>query len=818
MKDLWQDVDFGFRLLTKSLSFTITAVLLLGLGIGATTAVFSMVDAILLKPLPYPGPDRIVMPWNVPPANLNINGVFPWGPIQFHAMESETKTFKALGAFQGDNFNLSGAGEPVMIEGMRVSHGFFPALGVSPALGRIFTASEDQPGHEHEVLLSNTLWRNCFHSDPQIMGRTIEMNGAPYTVLGVMPAGFSFPHANEMPETFDFPREAQLWVPAAIPAVTPRFTASELAIVGRLQDGVSVAQAQAAMNIFATRMDRENPAAKGWFNSQVTPLEQQVAGDTRRPLLLMLLAVAGVLLIICLNLASLLLIRSIGRQREFSVRTALGASQFRIMRQLLTESLLLALAGGTIGILISAASVLLVRHLGPSTIPRLEEVGFDLRIFAFALAITTLTSILIGLAPAIAATRMDLIKSLKEGGQKAGTSSSHSYLRSGLVVFQIALSFVLVVASGLLIQTFHHIVTADGGFRAEHVLTFELSLPVSQYPDRQHIAQFYQQALPRLRAMAGVRSVAITDAVPMGGAPESTAIYIVGRTPVDRNDVPMVNYTIASPHFFATLETPFVRGRDFLDSDTDSAPAVTIINHAMARRFWPDEDAIGKKVIVPAQRHPLTVVGIVADIKHSSLREEPAPEMFVPYTQDAWPSMTIMQVVLRSRGDPDAAIGSARDVLQALDPRLPLAKITTLSDLTDSALANEKFTMLMLGFFGTLSLLLTAIGIYGVISYSVSQRIREIGIRIALGATRVSIFSSTLHHCIRLAVAGVGLGLAAALALGHGLTSYLYGVEDYDPFTFVTVAVILTFVALVAGFFPARFAASLDPVQALRAE
>ncbi len=814
------DIRFGVRLLRKSPGFTFTAIILLGLGIGTSTAVFSLVNTVLLKPLPYPDSEKVVIPWNVPPNGIQIGGYdkFPWGPINFQAIARETKTYRYLGAFQSAGFNLTGAGEPALLEGLRVSWGFFPALGVSPRLGRIFTADEDRPGHEREVLLSDAVWRERFHADEEILGCAIDLNGAPYIVIGVMPPGFAFPRANEMPGDFDFPREAQIWVPAAIPAVTPRFTPSEMAIVGRLRPGVSIAQAQAAMDLFASRMDRANPQSKGWFGSRVTPLQEQIAGDTRRPLLLMLSAVGVVLLIVCFNLASLLLTRSIGRQREFTLRAALGAGRRRILRQLLTESLLLSCAGGILGLGLAFLGVWLLRVFGPSTIPRLQEARPDLRVFAFTLAATLFTSIVIGLAPALSALRVDLVESLKAGGQKFGTGPNHPRLRNGLVVFQIALALVLVIASGLLIRTFSHLLRVDTGFRTEHVLTFELSLPTAKYSGRQSIAQFYQQALPRLRGVAGVQSVAITESVPMEGTPEATVIGIPGHVRTSRNEVPIADYTIVSPDFFATLGTAFEGGRDVLDSDTEATPAVTVINRAMARRFWPHENALGKQVTVPSQRRPMTVVGIVADTKHASFREDPSPEMFVPYTQDAWPSMSIMQVVLRSRAEPESVIGGARNALHSIDPGLPLAKITTLSTLTETALSKERFSMLLLGFFGAFSLLLAAVGIYGVISYSVGQQTREIGIRMALGAPRRNVFGAILGHGLRLAALGIGLGLLAARGVSHALTSYLYGVKAYDPLTFVAVALVLAMVALLAGFFPARRAASIDPMQALRAE
>jgi putative ABC transport system permease protein len=815
------DIRFSVRLLRKAPAFSLTVVLLLGLGIGATAGVFSLVDAVLLKPLPYPDAGRIVMPWIKPPQGIDIGGFdkFPWDPTQFHAVEKETQTYRYLGAFESANFNLTGAGEPALMEGLRVSWGFFPALGVAPTIGRIFTPEEDQPGHEREALLSDRVWRERFQADPGIVGRTIDLNGMPYAVVGVMPPEFSFPHANEMPADFTFPREAQIWVPAAMPAVTPRFTPSELAIVARLQPGISVRQAQANMDIYASRMDRLFPKAKGWFNSTVTPLRQQVAGDSARSLLLMLSAVGVVLLIVCFNVASLLLTRAIDRGREFTLRAALGAGRGRILRQLLTESLLLSVAGGVAGLGLGLTGVWLVRNYGPASIPRLHDAQPDLRIFAFTLGVTLLTGVVFGLAPALGAARVDMVESLKEGGQKSGSARHQPRLRNALVVVQIAMALVLVIATGLLTRTFIQLLRVDAGFRADHVLTFELSLPSTRYPDRQRIAQFYQQALPRLRAVAGVDSAALTEAVPMGDAPEATVVRIPDHPQATGNAAPMVDYTIASPDLFATLGTPFVRGRDFLDSDTDYAPGVTVINRAMAQRYWPNEDAIGKKVVIPAHPdRPIFVIGIVANTKHSSLREAPSPEMFVPYTQDAWPSMAIMQIVLRSRAAPGAVMAGSRDALHSIDPGLPVAKVTTLSAMTGSVLSQERFSMVLLSFFGAFSLLLAAVGIYGVISYSVGRQTREIGIRMALGAPREVVFRAVLGYGLRLAGLGIGCGIVAALAVGQALTSFLYGVKSYDPLTFAAVPLVLALVAALAGLLPARRAASIDPMQALKTE
>jgi predicted permease len=820
IESIMADIRFALRQIRKAPAFAVAIVLLLGLGIGSVTAVFSLVDAVLLRPVPYPDPASLVIPWNIPPKGVDIGGYTetPWSPVQFRVMQEETKTFRYLGAFQGGNFNLTNAGEPAMLEGALVSWGFFPALGVEPERGRFFTREEDTPGHEREVILSDALWRSRFHGDASIVNNTIHLNGAPYTVVGIMPAGFGFPRANEMPGDFTFAAETQLWVPLALPAVTPMFTPSELAVVGRLQPGLSLAQAQAGMDLFAARMDRVLPAAKGWSGSRVTPMQKQVAGDARKPLLLMLSAVALVLLIVCFNVAGLLLTRSFARQREFTVRAALGAGRLRVLRQLLTESLLLAFAGGVAGIGVAAASVSLVKVFGPKTLPRLHETGVDLRVFAFAFAITLVTGILFGLAPALGAARTNLVESLKESGQKSATGASHARLRSALVVAQVALALMLVVASGLLVRTFYRLLASDSGFRPDHVLAFEISLPSTKYPDREAIARFYEQALPQLRAMPGVESAGITEAVPMGGATEAGVMRIVGRPLRQGERPPIVNYTVISPGLFSALGTPLLRGRDVQDSDVLSALPVTVVNRALARQYWPNEDAVGKRVLVPSQRVPATIIGVVADIKHSSLREVPGPEMFEPYTQNVWPSLALMQVVVRTKSEPAAVIEEARKVIGQIDAGVPLAKVSTLATLTSSAMAGERFSMLLVSAFGMLAALLAAVGLYGVISYSVAQRTREIGIRVALGAQRGDVFGMIVRHGLKLSGLGILIGIIGALGMGRVLTSFLYNVSAADPLTFVSVSVMLAAIAVVASLLPAFRAASIDPVEALRTE
>jgi putative ABC transport system permease protein len=821
LETLAQDIRFALRILRKNPGFVTAAVLTLALGIGASTAVFSLVDAVLLKPLPYPNSGQIVFPWRQSPPGLNLGyNELPWGRIEFLFFSRESKTFQALGAFKSDSFNLTGSGDPARLNGLRVSAGFFPALGVSPLLGRTFNDDEDQPGHEHSVVLGYQLWRDRFGGDPAILARTLELNGDAYAVLGVMPRGFVFPRAQEMPGSFTFAREVQLWIPLALsrgPLIPAE--SSELAVVGRLKPGITVAQGQAEMDVLGQHLQAQFPRAKGWFISRVAPMARQLAGDTRRPLLLILGAVGIVLLIACSNVTGLLLTRSLGRKREFTLRAALGADKRRLIRQLLTESLLLATFGGLLGVALAAATIHFVKILGPSNLPRLGETALDFRVLAFALGVSLVAGVFFGLAPAITATRENLIGSLKEGGPRSGESHATTKLRNALLVSEVALAFVLVIAAGLLAQTFFHLLSVDPGFNAARVLTFELSLPASKYTNQEQIVALYQGALQKLRALPDVESAGITETVPMGGATESTALRIPGQPPADLNDRPYSNYTIASPGYFAAVGTPLLRGRDFAESDTADSVPVTIINSAMAKKYWAGEDPMGKQVGPLSRLYPAaTIIGIVADTKRLSLREEPPPEMYVPYTQKVWPSLLTMDVVLRTKVDPVSAAAGAREAISSVDADLPLANIATLETLVDGSVTQQRFAVLVLGAFGALALLLASIGMYGVISYSTMQRTQEIGIRMALGAQRRDVLGMVLGGGSRLAGLGIVIGLATALVLGHTMASFLYGVRPTDPLTLAGVSLLLLTVALLACYIPARRAMRTDPAIALRYE
>jgi predicted permease len=821
LDSVFQDFRYAARTLRKNPAFSAIAILTLALGIGASTAVFSLVNAVLLKPLPYPNSQQIVFPWRQPPAGLHVGyNEMPWGRPDFLFFAHESKSFQSVGAFKSDSFNLTGSGDAARLDGLRASAGFFPSLGISPIMGRTFSAEEDQIGHEHEVVLSYRLWRDRFGGDTQILGRALQLNSESYTVIGVMPQGFVFPRAEEMPNGFPFPRETQLWVPLAlVPGPIIPGEDSELAVMGRLQPGITPAQAQSEMKVMSKRLEDFLPGGKGWFSILVTSMQRQIAGDMRRPLLLILGAVGVVLLIACSNVAGLLLSRSLARRKEFTLRAALGAGKWRLMRQVLTESLVLAGIGGIGGVLIAKVAVHFVKFFAPPNIPRLDEVSLDIRVVSFALAITFVTGILFGLAPTIAGSRDNLVESLKEGGQRSGSSPAGAKLRNGLLISEVALALVLVISAGLLTRTFFHLLSVDPGFNPTRVLTFELTLPATKYTDQPQIVALYQRTLQSIRSLPGVESAGITAITPLAGATESTTIRLPDHPSQDPKAPAFSNYTMVSPGYFAAAGTPLLRGRDFLDSDTADSLPVAIISSAMAKKYWPGEDAIGKQVAPTSKKYPeATIIGIVADVKRLSLREDPPPEMYVPYNQKVWPSLLTMDALVRTKVDPPSLTDTVRGALRSVDADLPLAKIATLNTIVDDSMTLPRFAMVVLGSFAALALLLASVGMYGVISYFVAQRTREIGVRVALGAQGRDVFGMVLGQGARLAAIGIALGLLAALAAARMMVSFLYGVQPIDPLTFAALPFLLLCIALLACYLPARRAMRVDPMVALHHE
>jgi predicted permease len=815
-----EDIRYSLRLLCRNPTFSIIAALTLALGIGPTTAIFSLVDTILLKPLPYPNAGRVAMLWRSAPLPLLAgNDNLPWDSQDFRLLAARSTVFQSLGAFRKDSFNLTGVRDPELLEGVRASAGFFPALGTPPILGRTFTAQDDQPGHDHVVILANSLWKSRFAGNPRVVGSNIELNGYRYRVIGVMPGDFAFPRKEGMPRLLDLPKETQLWVPLAL-APGPRGSA-ELGVIAEPKPGISPAQVRQEMDTFDQGLAAQVSRDKAWF-SRIVPLAQQTVTGTRRPLLLLLGAVLVVLLIACSNVAGLMLNRSLERRREFTLRAALGASQVRLIRQLMTESMLLALAGGLMGILLGELGLSLATHFAPGTIPHLRDTKLDLRGIVFAFVTTLVTGILFGLAPAFGATRTNTVDALKGGGQRSGRSFTAPRIRNALLVAQVALGLLLIIASALLLESFLNMVHADPGFDATHVVAFDLPLPQPKYNNIRQIEHLFNQVLGRLQSVPAVESAGFASVLPMGGEPDQAMIQIPEEPTVNGSGRLVANYSFVSPGYFKTVGAPLVQGRDISERDTADTEPVAVINSAMARKYWPGEDPIGKQIGVPLPGIPLrTIVGVVGNIKQVSLREEPAPKVFVPYTQDEnlveFP-MQSMEYAVRTRGDSSSIVEIVRDAVHATDPGLPIARYGKLEAIVDASTVTDRFLVQLLAAFGGLALLLASIGMYGVISYSVMHRTPEIGVRIALGAGRSQILVFILRQGFRIVCFGIAFGLIAAFATTRLMTRFLYGVQPVDPIIFAAVSFLQVAVVLLACYVPARKAMNVDPVIALRYE
>ena len=816
-----RELRHAIRALRRNPSVTSVAVVILALGIGALTAVFGLVDATLLKPLPYPDPDRILMLWRQAPPNVNIGyAEIPWSRDQFQRLQSSSRAFEHLGAFVAERFTLTGNGDPAPLEGIRASAGFFGALGVQPLLGRTYTPEEDRPGAGHVAVLSYDLWVQRFGGDRRIVGQIVHLDGDPYTVVGVMPRTFAFPRAEEMPASFTFPKRVDMWTPLALisGARTRQETSDVLAVVARLRAASSVAAAQADLAVNTADMERAlGPAAKDWFNVRAVPLERQAAARTRRPLILMLGAFGLLLSIVCSNVASLQVAKALERRRDFAVRSALGASAGRLATQILTESLVVATAGGLLGIAVADIGIRVVRFLGPQDLPRLEDASLDWRVFVFALTITIASAIAFGLAPVWSILRTNPAGAFGSGSRLTGSRRA-TRLRRVLPIVEVALALVLAVGATLLAKTLYHLAHVDPGFRTDNVLTFQLSLPAPTYPTAERQVALYSRLLAGIRALPGVAAAGVTETIPIGGATEATGLRIPGR-PANPNESLIANYTVVSPGYFEAVGTPLLRGRTFVEGDTSTSLPVTVINSSMARRFWPDRDPIGRQVGPGTTRFPAaTIVGVVADVKRLSLREEPSPEMYVVYTQKVYPSLATMSVVMRGRTSADVLVESAKTAVRAVDANLAVANVLTLDTAVDRSLASERFSALLLAAIAAIAAIVAAVGLYGVLAHSVAERTRELGIRMALGAERSRLVAMVLAEGVGLAAVGIVLGLAAAIGAGRFIASYLYGVAATDPVTLAAVSLTLGGVAVLASCVPARRATAVDPILALRSD
>jgi predicted permease len=814
MEALWQDLGYGMRMLLKTPRFTVVAILSLAIGIGATTAIFSVTNALLLKPLPYKDADSLVILWNRSPG---LNVAQDWfSPGQYLDIKAENKVFEHVAATIDSSFNLTGQGMPERVEGARVSSSIFSLLGAEPMMGRVFTAEEDEQGKPPTAILSYGFWQRRFSGDQQIVGKTLSLNGNSVEIVGVMRPDFTLnkevmPTVNKISNA-----EVLLSLPMGEAKRTTR-TNEDYNIFGRLKRGVSIAQAQADVDRIVSGMKQQYPQnyppASGFMIS-VVPLLQQVVGEVRRPLLILLGAVGFVLLIACANVANLQLARAAVRQKEIAVRAAVGAGRFRIVRQLLTENVLLSLMGGALGMLLAIAGLRLLLTLGPNTLPRLNEIRVDLRVLVFTLFVSLTTGILFGLAPAFRASSLDLNGVLKDGGRNSG-GSSHHRLRNLLVVVELALSLVLLIGAGLLARSYQHIQNASPGFNPRNVLSFRLSLPNSRYKGPA-VTSFYKQLGERINALPGVEAVGTSYSLPMSSVALAWGpITIEGYVPKNSADFIMSNERFVSPGYFAAMGVPLVQGRLFDERDVKGAQETVIVNENLAQRFWPNQEAVGKRLERGDKEPWRTVVGVVRDTKEFSVDDEPPISIYHPHEQ--FPIGTMFMVV-RTTSDPAQMAPLITKTISGLDPELPAFEFRTMEQRFSESLARRRFSTFLLSVFAFVALLLAAIGMYGVMAYSVSQRTQEIGIRMALGAQPGKIALLVMRQSALMITVGTAIGIAGAFALTRVMTSLLFGVSATDAGTFLVPPLVLGGIALMASYFPARRAARVDPTVALRSE
>ncbi len=801
METLFQDLRYGARMLLKKPVFIAVAVVTLALGIGANTAVFSVINAALFKPLPYPAEDRLAMVWldNSRKGEREGRTSYP----NFSDWRDQSQSFQSMAAFVGSNATLTG-GEPEEIHGASVTTGFFSVMGVSPVIGHGFSSEDEEQGRAPVVVLSHGLWQRRFGANADLIGQTIPLNQSTATVIGIMPQGF------------DFPGKADFWQPISVtPALKTKFRMNVwLSVIGRMKLNVSRDEAQSDMNRVAAGLAQQYPRENEGLAVNIVPLREQMVGKSQRSLLLLWGAIALVLLIACANVASLMLTRAIERQREVAVRMALGASRWRIIRQLLCENVLLAIAGGGLGLLLAWYGVRVLTALNPFGIPRLDQAGINRTVLAFNLVISILTGLVFGLAPALQGSKVAINEALKEGSRTlAGGQGAR--LRRLLVIAEMALTFVLLISAGLLIKSFNRLQQVDPGFNPDHLLIANLSLPDSRYTGPPQQAEFFQQLETRIKSLPGVVSVGAASNI-LFSELEKVPFAIEGgaiNTQTPRADLPV---NVVTPTYFQTMGMSLIKGRGFAPDDSlDEASPVAIINETFARSYWPDEEAVGRrfKFDDPNFKSPwFTITGVVRDIKRMGLD---APFGIEAYLAMPNPSM---QLVVRTEGDPMAFASAVCQQVWALDKSLPVKEIRTMDQMLEGLVATRRFNMLLLAILATVALLLAVVGIYSVISYTVAERTHEIGIRMALGARAGDVLMLVIRQGLTLTLAGVGIGLIASLFLTRVLSSLLFGVTATDPLTFALISALLPGVALGASFVPARKATKIDPMVALRYE
>jgi predicted permease len=810
LETLWQDLRYGARMLLRNRGFTVVAVITLALGIGANTAIFSLVNAVLLRPLPFLQPEQVMTVWEAAPSDRIAKQRV--APGNYSDLKAQQTVFAQMAALTESELNLTGEGGPEKLEGFAVlDREGLDILGVKPALGRLFLPGEYVRGANKVVLISHSFWQQRFGAAPDVIGREMRLNDEKYSVVGVLPANFQFLNP-----------DVSFWVPAGFSPQMLAYRAGHyLTVLGRLKPGLTQAQAQAEIKTLMQRIARDHPAEAGKLSAFVQPLHEHLTGEVRRPLLVLLVAVGFVLLIACANLANLLLARAATRRKEIAVRVALGAGRLRIVRQLLTESVLLASTGGMCGLVVAGWSFAMLRQLIPQGLAGSATLGLNGQVLAYTLILSALTGVLFGLVPAWQATRVEMNEVLKQSGARPGLGNRR--LQQALVVAEVALALVLLIGAGLLVQTFYRLRHLDVGFRAENVLTPQTRLPRARYLEHAKRTAFFQQTLERVRALPGVVSAAYTSGLPLAGRGGVYTIAIEGH-PAQAGVALEAGHRQISPDYFTTLGIPLRQGRTFDERDTLQTQPVAIINETMARRFWPDESPLGKSFTLyhDVQRRflpPLTVIGVVGDVKQSGLETDIGPELYLPHTQVTYNSFSIpSHLAVRTAGDPLHLAAAVREAILAVDSNLPAADVRTMGGRLEELVGQRRLRMMLLTAYAALALLLAAVGIYGMLSYFVAQHTSEIGIRLALGAQACDVVRIVLRRGMGLALAGVVLGLLTSFAVMQLMKTLLVGVSATDPLTFGGIALLLLSVALTACLVPARRATKVDPITALRCQ
>jgi putative ABC transport system permease protein len=815
---MMNDFRFALRQLVKSPGFAAVAILTLALGIGACTAVVSLVNALLVRPLPYKAPQELVLLWQ----KFSAQGLdqIPVSAPEYLDYEKQTTSFEHIAAFDYTDLNLTGGDMPERVQGAVVAPSLFPLLGVAPIQGRVFANDEFGEGGDGVVILSARLWQRRFNSDPNLVGKQIALNGRKFTVVGIMPARFQFPLPLFGIQGGTFAGPVDIWKPIA-------FTKDELGsrgsrsygVIGRLKKGISAAQAQAEIDTIHANWLKEFSdfyPSDVRFGATLYPLHEQVVGGMRTALFILLAAVALVLLIVCANLTTMLLARAGAREREFAIRIALGASRLQLLRQVLCESVLLALIGGAAGSLLAVWGLDLLRAISAQTVPRIAEVNLDARVLLVMLIVSIGTGILFGIIPALASGNPEVTEALKEGGHGATTGAPRNRVRNALVIAEVAMALVLLISAGLLVKSFVRVQNVHPGFNPRHVLTAELSLPLLKYPRGKPVIDFYAEVERRVRAVPGIESVGMTSILPLSGSNSDNSFHIEGRSETQTKVYPDEEIRAITPDYFRVLQVPLIEGRLFTEADTADAPGVVIVNQVMAKKYWPGEDALGKRINFgdadPQKIKWFTIVGIVSNIHHQGLDIDPKPEFYLPHPQRAYRGMIL---AVRSAQDPRSVIATLHKAIQAIDPEQPLANVRTLEIVASESIAPRRISVVLLGTFAGIAMLLAAVGIYGVMSFLVVQRTHEIGVRMALGAQRKDVLLLVVGSAGRLVLIGTLIGLVLAFFSSRALGTMLYGVGAFDLSTFILVTLTLGSIALLASYIPAVRATRADPMIAL---